>query len=146
MILSVDPAIGKWGYSVIDDDGNIVEKRGIDWTKFKYSKEKRWVMILDILKEVVKRHNITLILTERQFQGSLLQTMCICGIVAGESGAEIRYIAPASWKKWGVGNYRADKTEVKKFVVNLYPELVKEPQDVCDSVAFYLAYKNNKDI
>lgn len=147
MILCVDPSITEWGYSVFSDDGKLVEARTIKYAaKLKLSKEKRWVRILSTLREVTSKFNIDLIITERQFKGTLLQTMTLCGIIAGESDIEIRYIAPLSWKKWGINNHKASKEEIQEVVRNEYPELINESEHVCDSVGFYLAYKNNKNI
>jgi Holliday junction resolvasome RuvABC endonuclease subunit len=147
MILCVDPSITAWGYSVFDNNGNLLETKTIRYkASAKLSKEKRWVHILSTLRVVVAKFNVDLIITERQFKGTLLQTMALCGIVAGEADIEIRYVAPLSWKKWGINNHAASKEEIQEKVSLIYPELMAESEHVCDSVGFYLAYKNNNNI
>lgn len=87
-----------------------------------------------------------MVLTEYQFEGSLLQTVAMCGMIAGSGSIEIRYLSPAAWKKYGIGNSKASKEETQKRVYSLYSELIGESEHVCDSVGLLLAYQNNPDI
>lgn len=145
-IISVDPALGVWAYSVFDKKTfELVEFKAIRMSS-KISREERMWMMFCTLDNLFEKYDTDILLTEHQFAGSLLQTIAVPGMVAGKHKIEVRYLYPISWKKWGVENFKATKEEGQAFVRKVYPELAKAGFDVCDSVAFVLAYKNNPNI
>lgn len=149
-VLCVDPSITNWGYSIFASGSwQLVDFKTIKYSA-KLSREKRWSDIVDVIERLTRDYNVKLILTEYQFGNkfdqSLLQTVAMCGMVAGKMGIDIRYISPASWKKWGLNNAKIGKKETIEEVSKKFPQLREETEHVCDSVAIMLSFINNPKI
>jgi len=154
-VLAIDPGLVCWAYSLFNDDGKL-----IDWSTVKMPKaspEFRWWMIFDVLEnmigDIVKKEELVIV-TEYQFgnkfSNAMPQTLAVIGAAFGkhaESGkVSIRYISPKSWKLTAMNNSNASKDEVKTFVGNIYPELLKETEHVNDAACMFLAWKENNSI
>jgi Holliday junction resolvasome RuvABC endonuclease subunit len=70
-----------------------------------------------------------------------------CKLVAKINDVPYETVAVRSWKKYVLGNGKADKAAIKKFILAKYPKLEGEPQDIFDAtgIALWGILENGKE-
>jgi Holliday junction resolvasome RuvABC endonuclease subunit len=163
-ILAVDPSLTSTGYTVLNENREIIEIDKITSSTKDGTENQRIHNILHVLDIKVNIHNIKEIAIEDGFTGpnkkGSLDLAKLRGAIVGYfemKGCTVNETEPKSTRvNLGLkGN--ASKEEVAEYIINLYPELVdiigpysdknnkKKTSDMYDSVCIGLAYLNKQE-
>ena len=162
MILSFDPSLTAFGWSIIDDSGTIKDCGCIETSKFTnisvtYSDTLRVTEIVSLLKSKINQYDIKLILSESPYgskSSSAIKALSLVkGAIIGLATIEslpIIWITAGTAKLAISGSKNATKDDVLSSVITQYPSFSSftlkmtkaKKYAIADSLSVYSAYKS----
>lgn len=146
---ALDLSLSNTGVAIFNDDGFLMINFSIPTTP-KIDTQKRLKVIGDTLSEYRKFYPCKTIVIENAFSRFNIATQMLyrvrglCEYLF--SDCLIVGYSPNKIKKAITGNGKSDKEEVKKFVVEKYPNLILSDYDCTDAVAIGITYFINKGL
>lgn len=157
IILCLDLSLSSTGYSIIDDDYNLLTYGTIQTKAKEYKEEERLHIIGVAINEIIKEYNVTDLCIENSFKSVNIKTTqqlaklqgisCYIGV---DNGVKINIITPSSARKMVLGNGKATKIEVAKYIRDNYWDIgefsdketrtIKKTSDIFDSMLLGLCY------
>lgn len=145
-VLGIDPGLANCGWAVVNDTGRIVDL-GVIKTTVKLEHDHRICTIYDKLRQIVVSLNIEQVVNERlPYNSKMMGTSGINEVIgtiallcAQKNCKRIEY-SPLTAKKTIIGNGKADKDDVIKYIKTKweYP-LVEHSADAAMLALTYLA-------
>lgn len=165
-ILSCDPSIRAWGWSVINEDGNIIDcgciKTEPSAKKLKIRKgDDRTRRVSEIntqLLNIISKYDIQLIISEQPHGSQSAVSAIMIGIVLGVlQTLSNSFDIPIEWYSEGdcknnlLGKRNASKNEVKQKINTLFPKVKwtnigYKDEAIADSLAVYHLAKYTSSI
>ncbi len=154
-ILGIDPGLANTGYALIKTFGNNISliEAGIIKTPASAHLSERLFLIRKKMIKIINNFNPSSISVEKIFlninQKTAIQTAMVIGLVASISGEfAIPYFeyTPLQIKKSITGSGRSPKSQLKKMIVYILPDLsnVKNNHSIDAAAVAYCHYKLNK--
>ena len=127
IILSLDLSLSSTGYSIINKDYNLITYGTIQTKAKDNTEEERLYIIGKKIDELIKEYNVTDIVCESSFKSvnvkttqQLAKLLGISSYLSVDNNANISTVNPSSARKMVLGNGKADKEEVCKYIQDNY--------------------------
>lgn len=149
VLLGIDPSLRGTGYGVIRVERKTPEllAQGTIACTASWQRSRCLAKILEVIRDVVKKHQPTVCVIEGLFYAQNLQTALIMGEARGaalaavaESGLDIYEIAPRKVKQAIVGYGAAEKQAVAKMVQRVLQLAEAPAPDAADALALALTF------
>lgn len=151
-VLSIDPALRKTGYAIVEGDGR--DMRAIAWgviqNKPALLPSGCLVAIREALSDVIRHHSPTVCAIESTIFVQSFKTAIVLGtargaalIAAAEHGLPIYEYAPREIKQAAVGRGGAQKDQVAFMIRSLLRLRETPPPDAADALAVAITYFQN---
>ncbi len=152
-LISIDPGFDKVGYAIFDkSDDNTSDFTYITSdlikTSTKADHEKRLQQVFEELQQVIKLHEVKLMVIEKLFMfknqktiTTVSQAIGVIELAGALNGLQIVRLTPLQIKQIVTGNGAADKQAVQKMIeLTLADKIVIKDDDQADAIACGLAY------
>ena len=163
IILNLDLSLSSTGYSVIDDNYNLITYGTIQTKAKDNTEEERLYIIGKKIDKLIKEYNVTDIVCESSFKSvnvkttqQLAKLLGISSYLSVDNNVGISTVNPSSARKMVLGNGKADKEEVCKYIQDNYWNIgifsdkqtksVKKTSDIYDSMLLGLWFLKSKKL
>lgn len=162
IILSLDLSLSSTGFSIIDDEYNLISYGTIQTKAKDNTEEERLYIIGKKIDEIIKEYRITNICVEGSYKSVNIKTtqqlaklLGISIFLSVDNNINILTVNPTTARKSIIGNGKADKEEVAKYIQDNYwnigefsdkqTKAVQKTSDIYDSMllGLYFLKKNN---
>ena len=156
-MLNLDLSISSTGYSIMDENYNLISYGTIQTTSKGNTEEERLYIIGKKIDKLIKEFGVNVIVAENQFKSVNIKTtqqlarlMGIVIFICKDNNIEIEYFNPSSARKWVMNNGKAKKEDVAQFIMEKHYNIgeysdkqtkkIKKTSDIYDSILLGLAY------
>lgn len=140
--MALDASLSNTGIAIVDKHKQIIKLHTIS-TKPTASLGSRLIEISTTIEELIKQYNIELILLEGQYMGGSLQ----CGFVLGniyriaeEQRLAVKTYQPTTIKKVVTGSGKAKKSDMKKYIEEIFNLKARSNEHVRDALGLVHTY------
>lgn len=161
-ILSLDLSLSSTGYSIIDNEYNLISYGTIQTNSKNNTEEERLYIIGKKIDELIKKYEITDVCVEGSYKSVNIKTtqqlaklLGISIYLATDNNINVITINPTTARKSIIGSGKADKEDVAKYIQDNYwnigefsdkqTKAIKKTSDIYDSMllGLYFLKKNN---
>ena len=149
LILGIDPGLNFTGWGIVESLSNKENhiSHGVIKTTKTFSLGERLNTIYENLNEIIDKYNPKEISVEKIFSNSnpdstmkLGKARGIVFLVAARKRLKISEYSPNTIKKNLVGYGHADKSQIKKMIERIYPNIEIENDDSADALAVAICH------